>query len=120
MSGNQLEEATRVTRGFWGDQVAVRVREFLERGRVSERPEFRYRDPRDGQYPERELDPFWMMEKFREAGLTPELLPAFFSRGIEVHPRQVIKDVLRFFCSRLPVLSVYVWPITRWRGRKAG
>ena len=77
-----------------------------------------YRDPRDGQYPERELNPFWMMGKFQEAGLLPELLPAFFSRKIETHPRQWVKDVLRFFCTRWPVLSVYVWPIMRIRGRK--
>ena len=61
-----------------------------------------------------------MMDKFREANLEPELLPAFFSRGIERHPRQVIKDILRFFCSRWPTLSVYAWPIMRLRGRKAG
>ena len=119
LSGNQLEETTRVTRGFWGEQVAVRAREFLERGQIAESPEFRYRDPRDGQYPERELNPFWMMERFREAGLEPELLPAFFSKGIERHPRQVVKDVLRFFCSRWPSLSAYAWPIMRLRGRKA-
>ncbi|HET9952532.1 MAG TPA: class I SAM-dependent methyltransferase [Candidatus Eisenbacteria bacterium] len=119
LSANQLLEAVRQTRGLWGDQVADGVREFLKSGRLERKPVFLYRDPRDGQYPERELNPFWMMEKFREARLEPELLPAFFSRGIEVHPRQVVKDTLRFFCSRWPVLSVYVWPIMRLRGRKA-
>lgn len=120
VSGNQLLEATRQTRGLVGEEVQAGVREFLETGRIAKRPAFRYRDPRDGQYPERELNPFWMMERFREAGLAPKLLPAFFSRGIEVHPRQWIKDFLRFFCVRWPVLSVYVWPIMRIRGRKAG
>jgi len=37
---------------------------------------------------------------------------------IEVHPRQWVKDFLRFFCERWPALSVYVWPIMRLRGRK--
>jgi SAM-dependent methyltransferase len=119
LSGEKLLEAVRRTRGLWGDAVAEGVREFEARGAVSTAPDFRFRDPRDGQYPERELNPFWMMEKFREGKLEPELLPAFFSRGIEVHPRQVVKDGLRFFCSRWPVLSVYVWPIMRLRGRKA-
>ncbi|MGE5174822.1 MAG: class I SAM-dependent methyltransferase [Hyphomicrobiales bacterium] len=120
LAQNQLLEAVRQTRGLYGDGVLEGVREFLAQGRVVTKPPFPYRDPRDGQYPERELDPFWMMEKFREAKLAPELLPAFFSRGIEVHPRQWVKDVLRFFCTRWPVLSVYVWPIMRLRGRKAG
>ena len=114
-----LLEAVRRSRGLWGPQVADGAREFQASGCVSIVPEFRYRDPRDGQYPERELNPFWMMDKFREAKLKPELLPAFFSRGIEVHLRQVVKDFLRFFCSRWPVLSVYLWPIMRLRGRKA-
>jgi len=35
-----------------------------------------------------------------------------------VHPRQWVKDFLRFFCERWPALSVYVWPIMRLRGRK--
>ena len=96
------------------------MQEFLTTGRLASKPDFLYRDPRDGQYPERELNPFWMLRKFRDAGLEPEILPAFFSRGIERHPRQVVKDFLRFFCSRWPVLSVYLWPIMRLRGRKAG
>jgi SAM-dependent methyltransferase len=119
LHANQLLEATRVTRGLVGDEIYEAVREFLETGRVSRKPAFPYRDPRDGQYPERELDPYWLMDRFREAGLEPELLPAFFSRGIEAHPRQWIKDTLRFFCERRPSLSVYVWPIMRLRGRKA-
>jgi SAM-dependent methyltransferase len=118
LGGNQLLEAVRVTRGTWGPQIAPAVRQFLE-GRRPAPPDFLYRDPRDGQYPERELNPFWMMQKFQEARLEPELLPAFFSRAIEVHPRQVVKDILRFFCTRWPVLSVYLWPIMRLRGRKA-
>jgi SAM-dependent methyltransferase len=118
LARNELFEATRATRGLVGSDVIEGTRELLESGAVRRPVEFSYRDPRDGQYPERELNPFWMMGKFRDAGLTPELLPAFFSRGIEVHPRQWVKDVLRFFCSRWPVLSVYVWPIMRLRGRK--
>jgi SAM-dependent methyltransferase len=119
LSQHQLLEAVRQTRGLWGEQVPEGVRAFLKSGHPERKPEFLYRDPRDGQYPERELNPFWMMEKFREARLEPEILPAFFSRGIEVHPRQAVKDTLRFFCTRWPVLSVYVWPIMRLRGRKA-
>ena len=115
---DRLLEAARLTRGLVGDEVPAGVREFIETGRVTRRPAFLYRDPRDGQYPERELNPFWLMGRFRDAGLEPELLPAFFSRGIEVHPRQWIKDVLRFFCERWPALSVYAWPIMRLRGRK--
>jgi SAM-dependent methyltransferase len=119
LSGNQLLEAVRRTRGLVGEEVQAGVRELLETGAVRRRVDFRYRDPRDGQYPERELDPDWLMQKFRDAGLTPELLPAFFSRGIERNPRQWVKDILRFFCTRWPWLSVYVWPILRIRGRKA-
>lgn len=119
LSSNQILEATRLTRGFVGPEIEIGVREYLETGRIRRKPDFLYRDPRDGQYPERELDPFWMMDRFRNAGLAPELLPAFFSRGIEVHPRQWVKDFLRFWCTRWPALSVYVWPIMRLRGRKA-
>jgi SAM-dependent methyltransferase len=118
LSSNQLLEAVRRTRGLVGDDIEAGVRELLETGEVQRKPEFEYRDPRDGQYPERELNPFWMMRKFKDAGLEPELLPAFFSRAIEVHPRQWVKDFLRFFCERWPALSVYVWPIMRLRGRK--
>ena len=118
LSSNQLLDSVRQTRGFYGEEIHAAVRELLETGAVRRKPDFPYRDPRDGQYPERELNPFWLARKFREAGLMPELLPAFFSKGIEVHPRQWIKDMLRFFCERWPALSVYVWPILRIRGRK--
>lgn len=120
LGGNELMEAVRLTRGLVAEEILSAVRERQEKGRVTAKPDFLYRHPADGQYPERELNPFWMMRKFQEAGFAPELLPAFFSRGIERHPRQVVKDVLRFFCTRWPAFSVYVWPIMRLRGRKAG
>jgi SAM-dependent methyltransferase len=120
LNGNELTEAVRLTRGLFAEQILNAVREWRETGHSPAKPDFLYRHPIDGQYPERELNPFWLMQKFREAGLAPELLPAFFSRGIERHPRQVIKDVLRLFCTRWPSLSVCVWPIMRLRGRKAG
>ncbi|MBI4364008.1 MAG: class I SAM-dependent methyltransferase [Candidatus Latescibacteria bacterium] len=116
--GNELLEAVRLTRGLVAEEVLAAAREYRSKRSVTARPAFRYRHPLDGQYPERELNPFWLMGKFRDAGLEPELLPAFFSRGIEVHPRQWVKDVLRFFCMRWRVLSVFVWPIMRLRGRK--
>jgi SAM-dependent methyltransferase len=119
LRGNQLLEAVRRTRGLVGEEVLQGVREFVATGTVARAPAFLYRHPVDGQYPERELNPFWLEHRFRDAGLEPELLPAFFSRGIEFHPRQWIKDALRFFCERWTVLSVYVWPILRIRGRKA-
>lgn len=118
LAGNELLEAVRLTRGLVADEILAAVREYQTTRRVTARPPFRYRHPLDGQYPERELNPYWLMRKFRDAGLEPELLPAFFSRGIEVHPRQWVKDVLRFFCTRWRPLSLFVWPIMRLRGRK--
>ena len=118
LTGNELMEAVRRTRGLVGEEVLKAASEYKTTGSVLARAAFLYRHPVDGQYPERELNPFWMMRRFREAGLEPELLPAFFSRNIERHPRQWIKDLLRFFCTRWPALSVYVWPIMRLRGRK--
>jgi len=118
LSGNELLEATRITRGLVGKDIMDAVRDYRESRRLPTRPAFLYRHPIDGQYPERELNPYWLMRKFRDQGLTPELLPAFFSRGIENHPRQWVKDVLRLLCTAWPALSVYVWPIMRLRGRK--
>ena len=118
ITGNELLEASRITRGLVGTDILDAVREYRETRRPPPPPAFLYRHPIDGQYPERELNPYWLMRKFEEAGLRPELLPAFFSRGIENHPRQWVKDFLRLLCTAWPPLSVYVWPIMRLRGRK--
>jgi SAM-dependent methyltransferase len=118
ITGNELMEATRITRGLVGKDILDAVRSYRHTRRPPQPPPFLYRDPRDGQYPERELNPHWLMGKFRDAGLTPELLPAFFSRKIENNPRQWVKDLLRALCTAWPGLSVYVWPIMRLRGRK--
>jgi SAM-dependent methyltransferase len=119
VTGNELLDSARITRGLVAKEILEAVRAYRESRRLPDPPAFLYRHPIDGQYPERELNPFWLMQKFRDAGLTPELLPAFFSRGIENNPRQWVKDFLRFFCTAWPPLSVYVWPILRIRGRKA-
>ena len=118
ITGNELRDSARITRGLVGKDILDAVREYRESRRLPVKPKFLYRHPIDGQYPERELNPYWLMRKFQGAGLHPELLPAFFSRGIENNPRQWVKDVLRFFCTAWPALSVYVWPIMRLRGRK--
>jgi len=120
ITGNELLDAARVTRGLVGKDVLDAAAEYHASRKRPSPPSFLYRHPQDGQYPERELNPFWLKGKFRDAGLIPELLPAFFSRKIENNPRQWVKDTLRFFCERWPGLSVYVWPILRLRGRKAG
>lgn len=118
ITGNELLETARLTRGLVGPEILEAAREYQASRKPPPKPPFAYRHPIDGQYPERELNPFWLMRKFQDAGLKPELLPAFFSRKIERHPRQWIKDTLRFLCTRWPGLSVYVWPIMRLRGRK--
>lgn|GEM_PF-1450795 len=115
---NELLDATRITRGLIGKEILQSVGLYRETRRPPKPPSFLYRHPLDGQYPERELNPWWLMRQFRDAGLTPELLPAFFSRKIENNPRQWVKDILRFLTSAWPALSVYVWPIMRLRGRK--
>jgi SAM-dependent methyltransferase len=119
VTGNELSEAARVTRGLVGKDILDAVRAYRETRRLPSAPAFLYRDPRDGQYPERELNPWWLMRKFQDAGLAPELLPAFFSRGIENNPRQWVKDILRAVTSTWPPLSAYLWPIMRLRGRKS-
>jgi len=119
VTGNELLESARITRGLVGKDILDAVAAYRETRRVPEPPAFLYRHPLDGQYPERELNPYWLMRKFRDAGLAPELLPAFFSRGIENNPRQWVKDVLRVLCTAWPPFSAYVWPIMRLRGRKA-
>jgi len=118
ITGNELLDSARITRGLVGKEILDAVGAHRESRRLPTKPAFPYRHPIDGQYPERELHPFWLMRKFRDAGLEAELLPAFFSRGIEANPRQWVKDVLRFLCTAWPTLSVYVWPIMRLRGRK--
>ena len=118
ITGNELLESTRVTRGLVGKEILEAVKSYRATRQPPPPPAFLYRDPRDGQYPERELNPWWLMRKFRDAGLEPELLPAFFSRGIENNPRQWVKDVLRAITSAWPRTSVYLWPIMRLRGRK--
>ena len=119
VTGNELLESTRITRGLIGKEILDAVAQYRDTRRPPAPPAFLYRHPLDGQYPERELNPWWLMRKFRDAGLTPELLPAFFSRKIENNPRQWVKDVLRFLTSAWPALSVFVWPIMRLRGRKS-
>jgi len=119
VTGNELLESARITRGLVGKDILDAVAAYRETRRVPEPPAFLYRHPLDGQYPERELNPYWLMRKFRDAWLAPELLPAFFSRGIENNPRQWVKDVLRVLCTAWPPFSAYVWPIMRLRGRKA-
>lgn len=118
ITGNELLDSARITRGLVGPEILDAVREYRESRRVPATPVFRYRHPIDGQYPERELNPFWLMRRFGDAGLASELLPAFFSRRIERNPRQWVKDALRILCTEWPALSVYVWPIMRLRGRK--
>lgn len=63
------------TQGMWGKQIFKAVRDYLKQGKISWKPSFKYRQPEDGMYPERQINPYKLAHRLREMGFKTKVVP---------------------------------------------
>jgi SAM-dependent methyltransferase len=67
------------TAGYWGVSVTKAVEEYLEKGRIAQKPSFKFRNPVTGEYPEFEFNPYKLRNQLQRLGFSAKILRLSFS-----------------------------------------
>jgi len=67
------------TAGMWGWNIFKAVEEYLEKGRIAQKPSFKFRNPATGEYPEYEFNPYKLKKKLQRFGFKAKIMRPVFS-----------------------------------------
>ncbi len=74
-----LEILSKKTAGFYGEELFTVVEEYLKKGYITKKSDYKYRDPISGACPERLTNPFEMKKRLNKIGFRAKILrPRFF------------------------------------------
>jgi len=81
MDPEKVKLFSRKTAGMFGDEIFEAIRELEETGEISKHPEFPYRNPMTGEYPEKEINPFRFKRVLQDKGFEVSFTPYFYSES---------------------------------------
>jgi ubiquinone/menaquinone biosynthesis C-methylase UbiE len=97
------------TAGMFGDEIFNAINEFEIIGKISNKPEFKYRNPVTGEFPEREINPFSLKRLLKKSGFEVSFIPYFYSesfRDMELFIKRIYYWIERF----LPKIHLFLSP----------
>jgi ubiquinone/menaquinone biosynthesis C-methylase UbiE len=97
------------TVGMWGVEIFEAVREFKERGEISNCPKFRYRNPITGEYPEKEINPFRLGELLKKRGFEVFFTPYFYSESLG-NLEMIVKRIYYLMEKNVTTLHLFLTP----------
>jgi SAM-dependent methyltransferase len=109
MSIPTAEKLSRMTVGMYGNQILDAAKEFEETGRMPSRPEFRFRNPVTGEYPENEINPFRFRTFLKTKGFDVSIVPFFYSASMRT-VESAAKRFLYLTARCLPAAHLFFNP----------
>ena len=100
LTSDKVRWLAKQTAGLWGQQIFDAVDEYLTTGKTTHRATFKWRNPRTGEYPELELNPFVLVSKLRALEFKAKIIPTFW---YSVYPSRS-KEL--FFQTGMKVLHI--------------
>ena len=97
------------TQGMWGEQILKAVEEFLRKGEITQKPLFKYRDPRSGQLPEAELSPFKLIKLLKDFGFETKIIPPFSCyfypfKNFTLRSKKDISPIMKIYLKKIAKL----------------
>jgi ubiquinone/menaquinone biosynthesis C-methylase UbiE len=117
MEREKVKVLSRKTAGLFGNEIFEAVKEFERIGKISKRPEYRYRNPKTGEFPEREINPFELKRMLMKRGFEVSFIPYFYSqscRNIEM----IIKRFYYLLGKYISIFHLFLTPGFALLGRK--
>lgn len=107
LSDETLSRLARKTRGLYGNDLLTATRELHATGRTQIRPDFPYRNPYTGEFPELLMSPIRLWRQLTRLGLKCEFLPQprTWLGGRKLHPVDIAKRLLAAGASYGPGCS---------------
>lgn len=78
MEDRKIEWLSKETAGMYGSELLKAVMEYENDGKTISKPEFPYRNPVTGEYPEKEINPFMFKRELKKLGFKVALVPYFY------------------------------------------
>jgi len=101
-----LKTIARRTQGMYGQEIVEAAAEYLNKGTISAKPSFPYRNPYTGEYPELGFNPFSLVKQLRKRRfdaniVTPPLVQVGITVGLS-RPKSVVADLVCHLLKRFP------------------
>ncbi len=108
---------SRRTAGMFGKEIIEAVEEFCAKGKVSKQPEFPYRNPMTGEFPEREINPFSLRRVLIDRGFEVSFIPYYYSESIS-DIEMVAKRLFYLMGKYFSIFHLFLTPGFAVLGRK--
>jgi len=117
LNKKKAEFLSRRTAGMFGKEIFEAVEEFDAKGKVSKRPEFPYRNPITGEFPEREINPFRFRRMLIESGFEVSFVPYYYSESVS-EIEMVAKRLFHLMGKYFSIFHLFLTPGFALLGRK--
>ena len=108
-SQEKIKLLSEQTAGMFGNEIFEAVEEFKEKGKICNRPKFRYRNPITGEFPEREINPFDLKMMLIKRGFKASFIPYFYSESFS-DIEMIIKRFYYLMERYIPILHLFLTP----------
>ena len=102
----KLKYLARETAGMAGDEIFKVVDEYLARGRIRQKPAFKFRNPETGEYQEFEFNPYQLKKELKNFGFQGKILKPYFS----VQDKGILRKVAAKGITLSYPLSIMITP----------
>jgi 2-polyprenyl-3-methyl-5-hydroxy-6-metoxy-1,4-benzoquinol methylase len=68
IDSEKLDKLAKITIGMWGEEIYNAVEAFIKGERIETCPAFKYRNPKTGEFPERDFNPFQLRKTIEQIG----------------------------------------------------
>lgn len=109
MDDERIEWLSKETAGMYGTEMIEAVKEFENNGKIIPRPEFPYRNPVTGEYPEKEINPFMIKKELKKLGFKASFVPYFYP-GTFNDFEMIVKTIFFWIEKYLPKIHLFLSP----------
>lgn len=109
MDTQKAKLLSKKTVGMCGIEIFEAVREFEEKGEISKRPKFRYRNPITGEFPEKEINPFRLGGLVKKMGFEVSFTPYFYSESLG-DIEMIVKRLYYLIEKYVSILHLFLTP----------
>jgi len=105
-----LDFLAKETAGLYGKTIFIAVEEYLTEGRVLSKPDFKFRNPETGEYPEFEFNPYRLKNKLQKSGFSATIIKPHFSKRFETSPKAILLGLAARLIRLAHPLSLVIAP----------
>jgi len=117
MNYGRIKWLSKETAGMYGSEIIEAVKRFEINRKTIEKPNFSYRNPLTGEYPEKEINPFIFRKNLKTFGFKVAFVPYFYPGPLNNY-EMAIKTFFFYIDKCLPTVHLFLNPGFAILGKK--